>query len=70
MPQKFTDMFKNLNQNNIEEAASNLLNEFMDKNLLLEPFNKPKSIINSILKKKKERSQRPISNASKKNIKL
>ena len=36
--QKFTDMFKNLNQNNIEEAASNLLNEFMDKNLLLEPL--------------------------------
>ena len=31
-------MFKNLDENNIEEAASNLLNEFMDKNLLMEPL--------------------------------
>ena len=31
----FQDMFSNINEDNMEEAASNLLNEFMDKSLLL-----------------------------------
>jgi hypothetical protein len=31
-------MFKNLQENNIEEAAGKLLSQFMDKNLLYEPL--------------------------------
>lgn len=31
-------MFKNINEDNVEDAATQLLNEFMDKSLLLEPM--------------------------------
>lgn len=44
-------MFKNLDENNIEEAASNLLNEFMDKSLLLEPLQETKANYEQYFKK-------------------
>ncbi len=40
---KFEDMFKNLdNPQNFQKAASELLNQFMDKSLLEEPLKETK----------------------------